>query len=490
MQYTGGNMRVHDSKSVMYEHHVTAASAAADETPPSEVRLSIVMLLKHPPPGLLENWIRHHKHSGFERLCLFFDDPEDPAIEEALPFEQYGVRIYRCDADWWKETVRLSLNITGVVEFIGQEPIARQIMVAEVAMRDSISAGIDWLLHIDMDELFYSASSSSAPLDHTNKDASVGDARRYFGSVPDDVQEINFINLEAAPESNVTDWMTEVVLFKEHPIKAPPALMEEHWPKPIWKKAGFSPETDRPAHYLGYQNGKSAARCKPGIVPGGCHAFIDVNDQPLVTLSPLHSGPVILHYIDCGFDNWWRKYQNLGHFPNKYFETFDCFEFHMESRDAIMNGDNEKALSIYKKVRSQSAKIKVQSPASVFRLRDYVTRTCCTHMLLSTTMHVCLHSASYATSHSFTTLKVVLFEDQAQNALLEEQQVSIDRLQVNIVPISTRSSKLVHATFYAWIPACPSYIRWTPTYTSFSCASLPCEASSRPSKRDHRSLNW
>jgi hypothetical protein len=352
MQYTGGNLRVHDSKAVIYEHHVTEATASADAiSPPSAVRLGIVMLLKHPPPGLLENWIRHHKCSGFERLFLFFDDPEDPAIEDALPFVKNGVRIYRCSEEWWKEAVRLSLNITGVVEFIGAEPIARQIMVAEVAMRDGIAAGIDWLLHIDMDELFFSAAASSAPLDHTNKDASIGDARSYFGSVPEDVQEINFLNLEAAPESNVTNWMSEVVLFKEHPVKASPSLLEEHWPKPIWKKAGFSPETDRPAHYLGYQNGKSAARCKEGIVPGGCHAFLDVNDQPLVTLSPLHSGPVILHYIDCGFDNWWRKYKNLGHFPNKYFETFDCFEFHMESRDAIMTGDNEKAQNIYKRVR-------------------------------------------------------------------------------------------------------------------------------------------
>jgi len=58
----------------------------------------------------------------------------------------------------------------------------------------------------------------------------------------------------------------------------------------------------------------------------------------------------ILHYVVCGFDWWYKKYQILDVFPNFWFggqlKIQPCF--HLDSRDIYLSGNKEKMKEFYK----------------------------------------------------------------------------------------------------------------------------------------------
>mmetsp|Transcript_33031 Transcript_33031/g.99575 ORF Transcript_33031/g.99575 Transcript_33031/m.99575 type:complete len:778 (+) Transcript_33031:718-3051(+) len=87
------------------------------------------------------------------------------------------------------------------------------------------------------------------------------------------------------------------------------------------KDDGFDPDRDPiECYFNAYENGKSACRLRPPPARpplAGVHGFLptdgaaavgaDSADEPLA--------PVILHFANCGFDYWKRKYEVLGDFP-------------------------------------------------------------------------------------------------------------------------------------------------------------------------------
>ena len=70
---------------------------------------------------------------------------------------------------------------------------------------------MDWLLHIDIDELFLVSSPNS-----WEQPPSVG---HHFASIPSSVDYVAYVNHEAVPEHtrNVTNYFTEISLFKQNP---------------------------------------------------------------------------------------------------------------------------------------------------------------------------------------------------------------------------------------------------------------------------------
>ena len=69
-------------------------------------RLATATLLRDAPPRTVENFISYHLHCGFERVYLYFDDPQDSAIEVAEKLSRCekvgaGVRVVRCSDRFW-----------------------------------------------------------------------------------------------------------------------------------------------------------------------------------------------------------------------------------------------------------------------------------------------------------------------------------------------------------------------------------------------------
>lgn len=100
---------------------------------------------------IVKRFVAHHKSLGARVMYLYFDDPADPAIEVVRPIE--GVIIVKCDENYWK----------------GRRPDAhqkRQKINANAAYK---SSSVDWLIHLDADELLYCKTPISAELDEVPK---------------------------------------------------------------------------------------------------------------------------------------------------------------------------------------------------------------------------------------------------------------------------------------------------------------------------------
>ena len=109
---------------------------------------------------------------------------------------------------------------TPEADSVATEIMSRQCLNAEIAAKRALefpshSGGpMDWLLHIDIDELFFvSSPASSVATTHFNAVA------HHFAQVPPDIQYVAYVNHEAVPEhaGDVHNYFTEISLFKRNP---------------------------------------------------------------------------------------------------------------------------------------------------------------------------------------------------------------------------------------------------------------------------------
>lgn len=305
-------------------------------------KLAIGMLIKAPAIAALRTFVLYHARIGIARFHFFFDDTsdiagvrtDDPSWNDAGAALLADARswcpgvevlIHRCTLEWWSETERTSQIWDQWGATLWSDLIARQVLALETAAASSLAAGVQWLIHIDADEALWLCNDQP---DQT------GAATRFFASVPEQIDQLVFLNHEAAPESDaVDDWFTEVTLFKKNPACG-----------------GQTP-------FVAYSNGKSAVRLADGVVPSGSHRFTSLDCAPrLLTrwVTPCDEEaalavgeecirvaqnntmpPCLLHYVNCGFEEWRRKYQKMG--APEIPSTFT--EFHTQSRDLIVAAD-------------------------------------------------------------------------------------------------------------------------------------------------------
>ena len=320
---------------------------------------------------MLSSFIQWHLSIGFVRIYLYFDSPEDRGITvaKALRVEAArrgfddAVRIVICDsclkAEWsglhtaqrWGDDVSKVLHHVEV----------RQMLNVEHCLRHAHADGdIDWLLHVDSDELFFIDDLEAAS---------------HFGRL----SAHGCINFrypihEGCPEVvDSTNVFESVTLFRRHPQTLSAALGTDPAPSmraaasgafAIWQRDG--------RHYcLGSSQGKSATRVLPGAGPISVHAFHppvasqlpkcwagfadtqDATGESAPVKSPIGS-PCILHYISCDFSFWWHKYRLLGRFSNEKPGGAavggaihpECF--HATSRDLVAkDGDRSRAREVY-----------------------------------------------------------------------------------------------------------------------------------------------
>ena len=259
-------------------------------------RPAIVTTLKHPSPSVLEFFVKYHQAIGFEHLFLFFDDPDDPALDQARAYP--GVTAIANDEllkSIWADSPQYAWhkNLLGVTE-------ARQILNCNVAVELSLESGYDWLLHIDIDELFYSPRCS---------------AREHFDALDArGVDNIIYMNFEVVPESeDVDNYFAEATLFKKNPYLEGRTRFDEQQEqlvRGLTDRYGLIPYH---GYFVRYTYGKSAARTTPdlGLKPlglGCVHRFVHWSDpgrEPTIA----GDDQLILHYPCCSFGRFWGQYQ-------------------------------------------------------------------------------------------------------------------------------------------------------------------------------------
>mmetsp|Transcript_154854 Transcript_154854/g.288738 ORF Transcript_154854/g.288738 Transcript_154854/m.288738 type:complete len:908 (+) Transcript_154854:33-2756(+) len=184
--------------------------------------LGIGTMLKGAPPNDVLHWILYHMKLKFERLYLYFDDDTAPAIPIARRFEKDKmsgsdasyVVVRVMNEEWWREAQRRSRYYVfrhkdwaaRVYEWLEeiQDVTCKQQVALDIAAQEAESDGVDWLLHIDIDELFYIPQETYRE-----------DAPGWFARVPEHIKLLKFSNHECAPETlEVSDWFRDVSLFK------------------------------------------------------------------------------------------------------------------------------------------------------------------------------------------------------------------------------------------------------------------------------------
>ena len=195
--------------------------------------------------------------------------------------------VHRCNTAWWTaaaEQPGKSAVWDQWGKHLWSEVTARQVLAIERALRSSWAAGCQWLLHIDVDEALCCGGlqptrppqqngaevndrmtrdndAERGEVGQPHQDASLealaataGAAEQFFAGLPPALDQVTFMNHEAAPESAViADWFKEVTLFKRNP------------------SAGGDKR-----HFVAYTNGKSAVRLAEGVIPAGPHRFASI----------------------------------------------------------------------------------------------------------------------------------------------------------------------------------------------------------------------
>jgi hypothetical protein len=271
---------------------------------------------------MLDSFIAWHQAIGFERLFLFFDDPNDPDLPRLAAHPAVAAMAH--DA-------ALRARWTGMPEypalekFTASEVMARQVLNVGVAMEMARTEGLDWLLHIDADELFFPGDRSLADIFAADADA------------------LRFFNYEAVPEKeNITDPFREVDLFKIPPALAPGPFTAEGQ-----ALLQSTPQLPQGLFFHFYSNGKSAVRLGSALRPDGVHRF----GGPGAHLAESPAA-FVLHYACCGFNAFWDKYAALGRFADRWMEKDDIRAaigpLHLDARDVVATANREAALAFYR----------------------------------------------------------------------------------------------------------------------------------------------
>ena len=324
--------------------------------------VAIVSTLRDAAP-VLRSFITYHQAIGFERFFLFFDDPSDSSIAIAKSFPSVTVipNDEELHARW-----RTSARFPDAARVLTAEPMARQLLNVDMAIQMALESGIDWLLHIDVDELFYIPA---------------GDAPDHFQELTRrGIRRVEYRNHEAVPETAVIyDYFREVTLFKNNYVAT--AYRYENRRAELAAQVAQLP----PKFFHFYSNGKSAAQVRPGLVAPGAHGFRQREERqwPLTAVHELlrsrwyralgktrpglyrvvktsaykmlrardSRSPAILHYACCGFGHFWAKYRTLGAFGDQRWAQGDIRStigaFHVDARDVVATGDKPAGLRFY-----------------------------------------------------------------------------------------------------------------------------------------------
>lgn len=204
---------------------------------------------------------------------MFFDDPTDPAIDAFAEYKQ--VTCFRCDERYW--------SASGFT-VLPSELNRKQIINANTGLRLAREMGIDWITHIDSDELLYAEEGIAAALSRMEQN----------------VEVISFQVLEAVPEQLEYECMFEqVTLFKRTHRRLNRVCFK------LARTLGCQGAFYNGEYFRGHQC-KTALRTSANVKSMGIHEPVKNDDRPYTILKTRRIK--LLHYDACAFSTWKRKW--------------------------------------------------------------------------------------------------------------------------------------------------------------------------------------
>lgn len=229
--------------------------------------ICLVSTLRAPVSETL-SFVNYHINTGIDRLVLFFDNPEDDAIEELAHYSQ--VSCIRCDDSYWTKN---NCERPRLIE-------DRQVINANNAFLFARENGFEWLIHVDSDELIQCSPG-------------LGNILR---TIEEGVHIVRFDMREAVPEKlRYENIFEEVTLFKTPPTDYQLKRMVS---------GGCEQALYNGEYFRGHLGSKSAVRTSAPIRRMHIHRAFGKNNNLVVK----GSGEIrLLHYDCCEFESWKTK---------------------------------------------------------------------------------------------------------------------------------------------------------------------------------------
>ncbi|GLT92883.1 hypothetical protein SLE2022_106950 [Rubroshorea leprosula] len=276
-------------------------------------------------------WMFYHKVIGVTDFFLFVEgkaaSPNVSRVLESIP----GVKvIYRTRELEEQQSKSRIWNETWLSSFFykpcNYELFVKQSLNMEMAIVMARDAGMDWILHLDTDELIHPAGTSEYSL------------RRLLLDVPSNVDMVVFPNYESSVErDDIKDPFSEVTMFKKN---------YDHLPKDTY--FGMYKESTRgnPNYFLTYGNGKSVARIQDHLRPNGAHRWHNYMKTPNeIKLEEA----AVLHYTYTKFSDLTSRRDRCGCKPTKE-DVKRCFmlEFDRSAFIIASTATEEEMLNWYR----------------------------------------------------------------------------------------------------------------------------------------------
>lgn len=250
-----------------------------------------------------EQWVRYHEQVGIGLFYVFVDDRTKKY--DAFSQKRENVKLF---SESEMESIRSKLLCNKeqwLVPWIRKrgcnaELFVKQSQNVEMAIEMATEDNVDWIAHIDTDELLFPAGVANLDIREL--------LREYQ---PRDIDGIVLPNYEAVPETKggVQDPFVDATLFK---------CNYEHADKKTWKKLGGVVVRNKslPNFFLAYANGKSIARvARNRLRSNGAHRFKfrPISNSPSSRQrfnEVTHSEAKILHYPYMNLDESIKRLRN------------------------------------------------------------------------------------------------------------------------------------------------------------------------------------
>ncbi|GAB2267170.1 hypothetical protein Dimus_002154 [Dionaea muscipula] len=244
-------------------------------------------------------WLFYHKVIGITYFFLFVEgkaaSPHVSKVLEGIP----GVKvIYRTKELEEQQSRSRVWNETWLASFFykpcNYELFVKQSLNMEMAIVMARDAGMDWILHLDTDELIHPGGT---------REYSV---RELLSDIPANVDMVVFPNYESSVErDDVKVPFTEVSMFKKN---------YDHLPRDTYFGNYKEATRGNPNYFLTYGNGKSAARIQDHLRPNGAHRWHNYMKSPNeIKLDEA----AVLHYTYAQYSDLTSRRDRCGCKPTK-----------------------------------------------------------------------------------------------------------------------------------------------------------------------------
>ncbi|XP_056158378.1 glycosyltransferase-like At2g41451 [Syzygium oleosum] len=244
-------------------------------------------------------WIFYHKVIGVSTFFLFVEgkaaSPEVSKVLESIP----GVKVINRTRELEEQQAKSRIwNETWLAIYFykpcNYELFVKQNLNMEMAIVMARDAGMDWIIHLDTDELIYPAGTREYSVRH------------LLADVPGNVDMVIFSNYESCVErDDVKEPFSEVSMFKKN---------RDHLPKDVCFDIYKEATRGNPNYFLTYGNGKAAARIQDHLRPHGAHRWHNYMKNPNeIKLEEA----AVLHYTYSKFSDLTSRRDRCGCKPTK-----------------------------------------------------------------------------------------------------------------------------------------------------------------------------